>query len=255
MTPPADGDPEQDLPRFLVPAEIRRHEERALEAAAEAPIPVEFPLVDAIGIPLEERPGVSEPAFVPAPVWIVDQPSVPVDAVVPGVPLGPIPGPPCCQDLTEMHPPDAREPEEPPPVLVGAKVKSRDERALEAAAEAPIPAEVPLVEVIGIPLEERPGVSKPEIVPASTGDRPAWLSVMKANAELIIALFVMLLAIGFLLSRRRRPRRELEAAPVPARRPPLPYELLRPLTMPVPLFEPVTAPPVEAVPARELEPA
>lgn len=253
-TPPADGDPEQDRPPFLVPAEVRRPEERALEATAEAPIPVEVPLVDAIGVPLEERPGVSEPEFVPARLRIVEPPPVPVDAVVPAAPLGAIIGPPCCQLLSEPHPPDAREPEQAPLVPIGAEVRKRDERALETAAEAPLPVETPLVDAVGIPLEERPGVSEPEFVPARASDRPARQRAIRANDQLILAVLAILLAIGFGLSRcRRRPPLELEPIADPVSRPPLPDALTRLLAAPAPL-EPVTPKADRAAPAREVEP-
>lgn len=64
--------------------------------------------------------------------------------------------------------PDDRDPEEEPPLLVGAKVRSPEERDLEASAEAPITADAPTVNAIGIPLypveEDRRGVSEPERV-------------------------------------------------------------------------------------------
>ena len=240
---PPDRHPEEETPRFLVPAEVRSPDERALEAAAEALIPVEVPLVNAIGVPLEERPGVSEPAYLSKRARIVEPPPLRVDADIEGLS--------CCQTEGETHPPD-RHPEEATPILVPAKIRDRDGRALEAAAEVPIPAEVPLVDAIGIPLEERPGVSEPEFVPASANGRPAWLPGMQINAQLIIALFVILLAITFVLSRQRRPRPEQEAVPD---RPPLPEELSRLVAAPVPPFEPFRASAVKAAPARELEPA
>lgn len=74
---------------------------------------------------------------------------------------------PSCCGTAPASDADDREPED-EPVLVGARVRSPDERALEASAEAPITADAPLVNAIGIPLypieEDRRGVSEPERV-------------------------------------------------------------------------------------------
>ena len=197
-----------------------------------------------------------EPLREPERARIVEPPSLRVDADAGPMPDGPISGPPCCRVEGETHPPDSRHPEDAPPVLVGAEVRSPDERALEAAAEVPIPAQAPRVNAIGIPLEERPGVSEPVSVPVSAVDRPAfvvpgrWLRTIRANAEISIALFAILLAIGFWLFRRRHRRPRLEPKPlaVPGYRPPLPEALLR-------LLKPVTEPADKAAPEREHEPA
>jgi hypothetical protein len=58
--PPDRHPKEEKLPRSLVPAEVTRPNERALEASAEAPIEREWPLVKAIGVPLDADRGVSE---------------------------------------------------------------------------------------------------------------------------------------------------------------------------------------------------
>lgn len=261
-THPGDPPHPENPSPFFAGAKVRNPEERALEATAEAPIPVEAPLADAIGIPVEEPTEAVEPVREPERVRIVEPPPLRVDADARPMPDGLIYGPPCCQVEGETHPPDPRDPEDTPPFLVGAKVRSGDERALKAAGEVQIPAQAPRVDAIGIPLEERPGVSEPAHVPVSAGNRPAfvapgrWLRAMQANAELITALFVILLAIGFWLLRRRRwPRLEPEPFAVPVTRPPLPETLLASNAAPATLFEPVTAPAVKAAPERELEPA
>ena len=72
-------------------------------------------------------------------------------------------GPSCCVTETEHHPGEPPHPKTPLPYLLGAKVRSPAERALEASAEAPITADTLLMNAIGIPLdeEERRGVSEP----------------------------------------------------------------------------------------------
>lgn len=194
-----------------VGAKVKRPDERALEATAEAPITADAPLVNAIGIPLdeEERRGVSEPEHVTAGVRIVTPPP----------PLAPNPDieidlPPCCRAEAHSKPPH---PENPPPVLVAAKVKSPDERALQAAAEAPVAAEAPPVNAIGIPLSAQRGVSEPAMSPAPVTKAAdvdnhdaswRWLDPLRANAAVAMAL-LLVMAVGFMLSaRRRKPRPE-----------------------------------------------
>jgi hypothetical protein len=249
-------DPHNRGPIF-VPAEVARRDERALEATAEAPITADVPLVDVIGVPLEEeRRGVSEPARVSVPILAVPPPLPQTEELNPN-------GPPCCQAEGETHPPD-RDPEETPPVLMAANVKSPDERALKAAAEVQIQTATQLLTAIGIPLDAERGVSEPAHVPAIAGQRAAldnmpdccttardrarqpaaevdapwaWLRAMQTNAEVIVAALIFLLAIGFLLRARRRRRPQLELEPLPSWRP-LPGELPQPDAVPVPQPEP-----------------
>ncbi|HEX8238255.1 MAG TPA: hypothetical protein VF574_00770 [Allosphingosinicella sp.] len=254
---PPHADPETAPPS--VSARVRSSDERALEGSAEAPLVTGAPLVNAIGIPLdeEERRGVSDPEFVPA--GIDDHSDVP-----------------CCQTEGETHPPD-RDPNEEPPVLITAKVKSPDERALKAAAEAQIQTARKLVDAIGIPLTSERGVSEPAHVPivAATPDNPidlpgcctstrvreptpvtvdapwAWLRAMQAWAEAVIPVLFILMAIGFLLRHHRR-RLQMELEPLPVTRP-LPDEPPLPDAAPVPMLEPEV---VKAkARARELEAA
>ena len=259
-TNPGDPPHLENPSPILVPHEVTRPDERALEATAEAPIPVEVPLADAIGFPLERPPEAAVPVPEPVRARIVEPPPMPVDPGGPTAPAGLIFLPPCCQVAGETHPPDY-DPEDTSPILVGAEVRRGYDRALEAAAEVAIPAQAPRVDAIGIPLGERPGVSEPAHVTFSSGNRPAlvapapWLRAMQASADLIIALFVILLAIGFGPLGRRGRRLKLEPLTVPAFRPPLPDALLAPGPAPVPLFEPVMTPAIKAAPQRELEPA
>jgi hypothetical protein len=170
--------------------------------------------------------------------------------------------PPCCE-LVEggSHPPDARDDDQRVPIVIGVEVRRPDEQALEAAVQLPIPTEAALVNAIGVPLEERTGVSEPAFRPApvlqgaeidgppccTTWERePApvigvrnWLRSAEENAVAVIALFTLLLAIGFwLVWRRRRPA--LEPEPLPVTRP-TPGDLPWPDTAPVPTFEPEVA--------------
>lgn len=67
-THPPDRHPDEDVTPPPVAAKVKnREKERLLEMAAEAPVPGEAPVVNAIGVPLypveEERRGVSEPAY------------------------------------------------------------------------------------------------------------------------------------------------------------------------------------------------
>ncbi|MEA3000844.1 MAG: hypothetical protein QOK17_2677 [Sphingomonadales bacterium] len=266
-------DPHRQEGQFLTPAEVRRLAERALEASAEAPVERETPLLNAIGIPLDffgdERRGVSEPE-------IVEPSASRTDPNGPRAPADLISTPPCCQVPGELHDPDPRNSED-TPVPIGARVKSREDRALEAAVELPIPAQEPRVEAIGLPLDAERGVSEPthrtvevgdhhidlpgccttrrEDRPPVTVDAP-WASLrnLKADAEVGVPVILLLLAaIGFWFAiRRRRPRLELEPLPVTR---PMPDELPLPDMAPVPIAEP------EVVLARarqeehELEPA
>jgi hypothetical protein len=246
------------LPPSLVPAEVKRPAERALEATTEAPVSTEAPLVNAIGVPLDAERGVSEPER----VRIVEPPLVGADPSRPRVPDVESPFTvPCC-GATPEHPHL-----DPPHLLTGVKAISRDESALEASAQAATPVETPPVNAIGIPLEERPGVSDPVYVPVRASQLPApdvlspcctvsrrrdnpapvtvdapWrrLDAHRANAKVIVTVLVLLLAIGFWLSRRRRKPR-LEQEPFPKRRPLQPDELPRPDVAPLPQPEPEVA--------------
>jgi hypothetical protein len=266
------GDPHEHGEPILAPAEISRRDERTLEAAAEVPVPAEAPLVNAIGIPLDAQRGVSEPER----VRIVEPPPLRVDPNGPPTPAGLIPLPPCCRIVGEGHPPDPHE--EGPPLLVGAKVRSPGERALETAVELPIPAKSPLVSAIGIPLDAQRGVSEPVYRPAIVGshstqpdvegppcctrrsderapvDAPwRWLRTLEATAEVVVPVLLMLLAIGFrVLWRRRRPVR-LEDQPTSPRR--FPDELPLPDMAPIPVVEPEVALAKARRKGRELEPA
>jgi hypothetical protein len=120
-----------------------------------------------------------------------------------------------------VHLPD-HHPEE-SPTFVSAKVKNREkEKLLALAAELPIPNEAPRIDAIGIPLEERPGVSEPAHVPAGVSAQgpeidgpscctarddderlPVWANAphrllrgMEENVEVAVPVSVLLLAIG-----------------------------------------------------------
>ncbi|MEA2885152.1 MAG: hypothetical protein QOH32_4408 [Bradyrhizobium sp.] len=266
-------DPHRQDGQFLTPAEVRRLAERALETSAEAPLERETPLLNAIGIPLdfvgEERRGVSEPE-------IVEPSASRTDPNGPRAPVDLIPTPPCCQIVGELHEPDPRNSED-TPVPVGARVKSREDRALETAVELPIPAQEPRVEAIGLPLDAERGVSEPAHRTVEVGDhhidlpgccttrredRPPvtagapWTSLraLKADAEVALPVVLLLLAaIGFWFAiRRRRPQLELE--PLPTARP-TPDELPLPDGAPVPVPEPELALARARQHERELEPA
>lgn len=61
-------DPDQtNKPPVLVGAEVKKRDERSLKAAVKLSIPVETPLVNAIGIPLTAPRGISDPIHRPAP--------------------------------------------------------------------------------------------------------------------------------------------------------------------------------------------
>ena len=96
-------DPRHPQPIFL-PAEVKRPDERALEASAEAPVAADGQRVNAIGFPLypaeEDQRGVSEPELVPV---IVEQRTMPVFDILP----------PCCRA-------EVIEPEDPPKIPVAA---------------------------------------------------------------------------------------------------------------------------------------
>lgn len=255
MKPP---DPRHPQPIF-VPAEVKRADERTLEATAEAPTTVEVPLADAIGVPLNELPELPRPVRERVPI-IAEEGSGPIVGVDDHG-SGSISLPGCCRV-------EAIEPEDPPKILVGAKVQNPDERALEAAAEAKFEKAIQVINAIGIPLypvdEDRRGVSEPEREPAIAGKGPtfdkmpdccvttpdrerqspvtvdapwSWLDALRANAEVIVLVLVIVVAIGFALPRRRQRKPLLELEPFPWPRP-LPDELPQPDAAPVPLFEP-----------------
>lgn len=222
-THPPDRHPEEEVSPPLVAAKVKNREKVGLlEMAVEAPITKEVPLVDAIGVPLypieEERRGVSEPDIRPVTAEITaPDPTEQVQGVDDH-------GEPCCT---------APEPED-PFEFVGAKVKNRQERALEATAEAQVPVRAPRTVAIARPLDERPAVSEPARVPVT-----------------LLLVLVILLTIGlFRPWRRRRELREDEAAPTMG---PLPDELAAPATAPQP--EPEVALARAKAEARELEPA
>jgi len=261
----------------LVGARVRSPDERALEATAEAPITADVPVVNAIGIPLypleEDRRGVSEPERVPAIA----------EAEIQGEEID---LPPCCQAAeTQPNKPPHPHEKDAPPDLIAAKVKNREQqRLLTMAAEAQVEDSIQLLNAIGIPLhpveKDRRGVSEPARVPAIAanlnGNRPddlpdcctaararqrppvsadapwSWLNALRANAEVIVAIFLSLLAIGFWPRAPRRRREVLEDRPAPPSRP-LPDELPWPDAAPVPQLEPEV---VQAIAQkRELEPA
>lgn len=272
-------DPHREPGPIFVAAKVQRPEERALEATAEAPVTADAPLVDAIGIPLEpvgeERRGVSEPAVVPVPMLASELQALQED-------IG-VNGPPCCQvEAEEAHP----DPKTPAPILVSAKVRNREERALEAAAEAQIQTAIQLVNAIGIPLDAERGVSEPAHVPVVAAKPPpfddlsgcctvpeadnpddrapitvdapwAWLRAMRAKAEIVVLALLLVLANGLL---RRWPRRRvlLEDQPAPPTRP-LPDELPQGKRQadiaPLPQPEPEVARAKAREAERELEPA
>ncbi|HEX8192043.1 MAG TPA: hypothetical protein VF552_04020 [Allosphingosinicella sp.] len=239
-------------PHLLVPGEVRRPEERALEASAEAPVTRETPLVNAIGIPLNAERGVSEPERVAV------EHARPLQFDADGRPLPDVMLPCCHLVQGETHSPDPRD--ERAPVLLTAEVRKRDEPALEAAVELPVLTEAPLVNAIGVPLEVRPGVSDPASRPAPVLQGPEidgppccmarereptpvppsrrWLRNAEENAEIVIALLTVLLAIGFWMVWRRRPELVIEAIPLTY---PVPDELPHPGTTPVPQLEPEVA--------------
>jgi hypothetical protein len=269
----AEGHPPDphDTTPILVPAEVKWRDELALEATAEAPIVREAPVANAIGVPLDAERGVSEPERVR-----LEGASLPADKIAPGS----VDFPGCCQPLSAEAPHgDPRHPEEVPPVLLAAKVKNRDkDRPLEMATVLPIPAEAPLVQAIGIPLDAKRGVSDPVHRPVTaqahfdngpdcctairrrhgrppvTVDGPwSWLRSMEANAEVVVPVLLLIVAIGsWLTIRRRRPRLDLEPLPVSR---PMPDELPLPDAAPVPIAEPEVVLARARAEERELEPA
>lgn len=169
-TPPccqAPGQDPEEPPPFFTVAKARSPEARALETAAEAPVPADAEAVEAVGLLLNDLPELPEPAR--APVFAVDD-RVPVGRDD----IGLIDLSGCCRAEGETHPPHPHPEKDQPPVLIGAKVKNREkERLLEMAAEAPIPSEAELVKAIGVPLypadEERRGVSEPAFASGIAG--------------------------------------------------------------------------------------
>lgn len=193
-THPAEPpDPRNPAP-ILVPAEVRRPEERALMAGAEAPIKEEAPLANAVAIPVDELR------------VVVPTTPEPIIANYPEAPDFDLDLPPCCRVEGESHPPD-RDEKDAPPILVGAKVKSPDERALETGAELPIPVEVPRVDAIGIPLLAQRGVSEPVYRPAPVDAVGSWLSNLEGRAGPIAMVLLLLLATLWIRWPLRRPKR------------------------------------------------
>lgn len=235
-THPAEPpDPRNPVP-ILVPAEVRRPEERALMAGAEAPIEEDVPLANAVAIPVDE------------PRVVVPTTPEPIIAAYPEAPDFDLELPPCCQVEGESHPPD-RDEEDATPILVGAKVKSPDERALEAGAELPIPVEVRRVDAIGISLLAQRGVSEPDYRPALVDAVRSWLSNLEGRTMPIAMALLLLLAILWIRWPLRRPKR-LEDQPSPPR-PHYSGELLLHNLVSARSFKPTSEPTEE----RELEPA
>lgn len=210
---------------ILVPAEVSRRDERALTAGAEAPVEEEAPVADAIALP-EEEPRFAVPTA-PDPTIAADQTAPDLD----------IETPPCCRAASETEPPDPHSKDT--PVLIGAEVKDRDERALEAAVELSIPVEIPLVNAIGIPLDAPRGVSEPDYRPTPVEAAGTWLPSLEGRAALIVVA-ILLLAICLRRSTRRRPDR-LENQPLP-KSPRYPFELLHPEIVRAPPLKPVRSP-------------
>lgn len=215
-------DPHNRGPIF-VPAEVRRPNERTLTASAEASVEEEAPLANAVSLPVDE-PRVVVP-ITREPIIATDQEAPDFDLELP----------PCCRVEGETHPPDLHK-ENASPILVGAKVKSPDERALEAGAEVPILVEVPQVAAIGIPLEARRGLSEPVYRPAPVDAIGSWLSTPEGRAALIAMALLLMLATVWIRWLRRRPKRP-EGPPSP----PSPFysgELLLHNLASVPSFKP-----------------
>jgi hypothetical protein len=264
----ADRHPEE-APRERVPATVtNRDAERLLEIAVELPVPAKAPLVNAIGIPLDAPRGVSEPEHV-VPVELSTSP------VDPNAVLeldSDDHGPPCCQIAGEPHEPDPDEIRTPD--LIGADVTPPDERALEAATELPVPAKVPLVNAIGIPFDAPRGISDPEFRPVIARGQPEidyspccsrqpnerapvdapwrWLRTLEAYAEVVVPIFLFLMAIGFWIVWRRRRPAQLESQPPSPRW--FPVRPLRPEIAPLPVPEPEVAQARARREGRELEP-
>jgi hypothetical protein len=177
--------------------------------------------VDAIGIPLEKRRGVSEPDFRPVTAEITVPASIAQGRGVDDH------GAPCCTT------PEADDPDE-PPFFVGAKVRNRQEHAAVTAAEVPVPVNAPRAAAIAMPLDERPAVREPARVPIT----------------LLLALAILLTIGLFRHWRCRRELRENQSAP-PTR--PLPDELAWLASAPAPQPEPEVQRAKERVAKRELE--
>lgn len=219
-------DPHNRGPIF-VPAEVTRRDERALAAGAEAPVNEETPLANAVALPTDELRVV---------VPIAREPIIAADQTAPDFDIDLSP---CCRVIGETKPPHPHS-EQPPLVLVGAEVTKRDERALEAAVELPIPVEIPLVNAIGIPLEAPRGVSEPAYRPTPIEATGPWLTRLDGRAALVVLAILLSLAIFLHRWTRRRPER-LEDRPSP-KRPRYPFELLHPDVTRAPSFESVSSP-------------
>jgi hypothetical protein len=250
-TSPGAPDPNPDY-RPVVRAQVDRPNERAFEAVAEAPVPVDAALAEAARVPLEVPAQAPGPAREPVRA-LVGQ-ARPLEVERDGLPqFDSFPG--CCQIVQSSRRPRRRRANErevrPPPVPVAVDARRRDERTLVAAVELPIPTEAPRVNAIGVWVEkdeDRPGVSEPVHVPAVV-ESPSvrrrvhnhvqlgWSHGLQANAKVGMAIIVLLvLGIGLPAARRRKPMLDREARPPT---PPLPVELRIPDALPVPPCEPI----------------
>ena len=225
---PPDGHPEDTLPPSLVPAEVTKPDERALKAAAEAPLSKEAPLAVAIAIPEEKTPRV------PVPVS---------NAIVPERPV-PVPTPP--PTINQIV-----------PVAVDT----------QRAASSPPRAQQPLTDphATPAPTTESPFVPTccqserdsdhhdhhPTLVARPVEPRRHMAMITKA--EVAAAALLILLAIGLWIPRPRRRRERVEDRPTPPRE--FPDELPLPDASPLPLAEPEVVFAKSRRKGREFEPA
>jgi hypothetical protein len=232
-------------PRHLETVTVERPQERALEAAAEAQIPVDAPLANAIGIPMEPR-GTGVPEREPERAGLGEGQLSRSD----------IEGPPCCQTVGETYPPDPGETDDPAPFFIAAEIRGAYDRVLQAAVEAPIPAQPPRVDAIRVPLARGLGVSEPAHTPADATAAGSWLRVAEDNLVGIAALGGCLLAT-FLWVVRRRPRapRSVESFADQVAQCPAREEEPRPGPALVAMFALDTPRSSKTAPQRELEPA
>jgi hypothetical protein len=218
-------DPHNGSPIF-VPAEVRRPDERALEAAAEAPVEVQVPLASAIAPPLPAVAEAIDPEREPERLGTEQSwPSGLNDHLSP-----------CCQLEGESHPPDPDR-ESAAPILIGAYVRHGYDRALEGAVELPIPAKAPLVDATGIPLAAQRGVSEPVYRPDLLEALASALPGTRPGAAQMALAVLLLLTMGYVLLRPKLQPQRLEYRPA-GRFPGNPEDWLQPGVASIPVVEP-----------------